>query len=59
MGALRDGHRVALFFSGLRRAGENLAQVLKLRAAELPPLIQMCDAQARNLPGELQTILAH
>jgi transposase len=57
--ALRDGHRVALFFSGRRHAGENLAQVLKLRAAELPPPIQMCDALSRNLPGELQTILAH
>ncbi len=57
--ALRDGYRVALFFSGRRHAGENLAQVLKLRAAELPPPIQMCDALSRNLPGELQTILAN
>jgi transposase len=57
--ALGDGHRVALFFSGRRHAGENLAEVLKLRAAELPPPIQMCDALSRNLPGELQTILAH
>jgi transposase len=57
--ALRDGHRVALFFSGRQHAGENLAQVLKLRANELPPPIQMCDALSRNLPGELQTILAH
>jgi transposase len=57
--ALRDGHQVALFFSGRRHAGENLAAVLKLRAAELPPPIQMCDALSRNLPGELQTILAH
>jgi transposase len=57
--ALRDSHRVALFFSGPRHAGENLAQVLKLRAAELPPPIQMCDALSRNLPGELQTILAN
>ena len=57
--ALRDGHRVALFFSGRRHAGENLAQVLKHRAEELPPPIQMCDALSRNLPGELQTILAH
>jgi transposase len=37
--ALRDGQRVALFFSGRRHAGENLAEVLKLRAAELPPPI--------------------
>ena len=57
--ALRDGHRVALFFSGRRHAGENLAEVLKKRVAELPPPIQMCDALSRNLPGELQTILAH
>jgi hypothetical protein len=57
--ALRDGHQVALFFSGRRHAGENLAEVLKHRAAERPPPIQMCDALSRNLPGELQTILAH
>jgi len=57
--ALRDGHRVALFFSGHRHAGENLAQVLKHRAEELPPPIQMCDALSRNLPGELQTIVAN
>jgi transposase len=57
--ALRDGQRVALFFSGRRHAGENLAEVLKHRAAELPPPIQMCDALSRNLPGELQTILAN
>lgn len=57
--ALRDGHHVALFFSGRRHAGENLAEVLKHRAAELPPPIQMCDALSRNLPGELQTIVAH
>ena len=57
--ALRDGHRVALFFSGRRHAGENLSQVLKHRAETLPPPIQMCDALSRNLPGELQTILAN
>ena len=57
--ALRDGHRVALFFSGRRHAGENLAEVLRHRAAELPPPIQMCDALSRNLPGELQTMVAN
>jgi transposase len=57
--ALCDGQRVALFFSGRRHAGENLAEVLKHRAAALPPPIQMCDALSRNLPGELQTILAN
>ena len=57
--ALRGGQRVALFFSGRRHAGENLAEVLKHRAAELPAPIQMCDALSRNLPGELRTIVAH
>src|SRR5262249_18558707 len=33
--ALRDGRRVALFFSGRRHAGENLAQVLRHRAEQL------------------------
>jgi hypothetical protein len=56
---LREGHRVALFFSGSRHVGENLAWVLKPRAPELPPPIQMCDALSRHLPGELETILAH
>jgi transposase len=45
--ALRDGHRVALFFSGRRHAGENLAEVLKLRAEQLPPPIQMCAMPCR------------
>jgi transposase len=57
--ALHDGHRIALFFSGRRHAGENLSQVLKHRAESLPPPIQMCDALSRNLPGELQTIVAN
>jgi transposase len=57
--ALSNGHRVVLFFSGRRHAGENLAEVLELRAEELPPPIQMCDALSRNLPGELQTIVAN
>jgi hypothetical protein len=53
------GRRIALFFSGSQHAGENLRDVLKRRAAELPPPIQMCDALSRNRPGELQAILAN
>jgi transposase len=55
----REGHKIALFLSGRRHAGENLKDVLLRRAAELPPPIQMCDALARNLPGELATIVAN
>jgi transposase len=53
------GHRIALFFSGRKHAGENLEDVLAQRAAELPLPIQMCDALARNLPAELETIVAN
>jgi transposase len=55
----RAGIRIALFFSGRQHAGENLADVLRLRADELSPPIQMCDALSRNAPGDLQTILAN
>jgi transposase len=55
----RDGRRIALYFSGRKHAGENLKDVLVRRAETLEAPIQMCDALPRNLPGELQTILAH
>ena len=53
------GRRIALFFSGRKHAGENLKDVLSQRATDLAPPIQMCDALSRNLPGELETILAN
>ena len=55
----RDGYRVALFFTGRRHAGENLAHVLAQRAADLGPPMQMCDALSRNLPKSLEVILGH
>ena len=55
----RQGQRIALFFTGRRHAGENLAAVLARRAAELGPPIQMCDALSRNLPKSLEVILGH
>ena len=45
-----EGHKIALYFTGGRHAGENLAEVLKKRRAELPSPIQMCDALSRNVP---------
>ncbi len=54
-----DGQRVALFFTGHRHAGENLARVLAERAANLGPPIHMCDALSRNLPKSLAVVLAH
>ncbi len=55
----RDGHRIALFFSSQKHADENLADVLKRRSAELDTPIQMCDALSRNMPKELETIVAN
>jgi transposase len=45
----REGRRIAIFFSGHQHAGENLADVLRRRAAELPAPIQMCDALSHNI----------
>ena len=39
-----SGRKIALYFTGRQHAGENLADVLKQRAAELRSPIQMCDA---------------
>jgi hypothetical protein len=55
----RAGRRIALFFSGRQHAGENLSDVLTQRAAALEPPIQMCDALSRNMPAELDTIVAN
>jgi transposase len=55
----RAGQRIALFLTGRRHAGENLAKVLAARAADLDPPIQMCDALSRNLPKPFTVILAN
>jgi transposase len=44
------GWKIALYFTGRQHAGENIADVLHQRAAELPSPIQMCDALSRNVP---------
>jgi hypothetical protein len=54
----REDRHIALFFTGVQHAGENLADVLAKRAAELPKPIQMCDALAANTAGEFETIVA-
>jgi hypothetical protein len=57
--ATRDGHRIALFVTGRRHAGENLARILAERTADLGPPIQMCDALSRNLPKPLAVVVGH
>jgi transposase len=57
--SVMDAHRIALFLTGRRHAGENLATVLAQRAADLAAPIQMCDGLARNVPAAFETILAN
>jgi transposase len=53
--------RIALYFTGWKHAGENLADVLKRRAEESASPIQMCDALSRNTPKlkGVKVLLAH
>jgi len=53
-----SGHRIALFFTGRKHAGENLESVLTERAEELGPPIQMCDLLSSNTSGDFETIVA-
>lgn len=52
------GHRIALFMTGPRHAGENLAQVLEHREPARPPPVHMSDGLSRNPPGEHPTVSA-
>ena len=51
--------KMAVFMTGGRHAGENLADILQKRSTALPPPVQMCDALSRNLPENFKTILAN
>jgi transposase len=51
-------HKIALFFTGPKHAGENLADVLARRATELKAPIQMCDCSSKNTCGAFKSILA-
>jgi len=55
----RDGHPVALYCTGRRHAGENVATVLAHRTAGLEPPILMCDALSRNVPKAVAVVLSN
>jgi transposase len=57
--ATKGERAIALFFTGRQHAGENLADVLKRRAAQLKVPVQMCDALAANTAGDFKALLAH
>ena len=55
----RGGQRqMALYLSGRRHAGENLAELLGKRPPETAPPIQMSDALSANWTGEFERIVA-
>ena len=53
------GHRIALFFTGEKHAGENLYSVLQRRKEGLDPPIHMCDGLSHNAPKDLKVILSN
>jgi transposase len=57
--SIGNSYRIAMFFTGHKHAGENLADVLKHRASELNAPIQMSDALSRNIPKAFETLVAH
>jgi transposase len=50
--AMTEGRTIALFFTGRRHAGENLAAVLDHRSPGLAPPTLICDALDRNVPPD-------
>jgi transposase len=55
---LPQGRKVALYFTGHKHAGQNLDDILALRARELDPPTQMSDALACNFVSVFRTIVA-
>ena len=54
-----EKHQIALYYTGRKHAGENMADLLALRDVDRGPPIQMCDALSRNLPKPFKTVLAN
>ena len=54
-----QGQRIALFFTGRKHAGENLAELLVARAEGLEPPIQMSDALPANKPAGVTVVSSH
>lgn len=52
-------HRIALFFTGQKHAGENFDLTLQRRLAGLDKPIHMCDALSRNFSKNFETILCN
>jgi hypothetical protein len=51
--------QIALFYTGRKHAGENMADLLRRRQEHLAPPVLMCDALSRNIPENFKIILAN
>jgi hypothetical protein len=51
--AITAAYRIALYFTGLKHAGENLAEVLEKREKGLPPPTHVSDGLGHNKPGKI------
>lgn len=59
-GLVAEGpHRITLYRTGRKHAGENLDRLLAKRAGGLSPPIHMCDALSRNESKGFRTIVAN
>lgn len=56
--SITEAGPIALFCSGRKHAGENLAEVLGWRDGERAPPIHMCDALERNRPKNEEVVAA-
>ncbi len=54
-----NNQKIALFYTGRKHAGENMADLLQHRQSDLSPPIQMCDALSRNTSEAFKSILAN
>lgn len=54
-----ETQKIALFFTGRRHAGENLADLLAKREPGRSPPIQMSDAKSGNTPDHVDTITSY
>jgi hypothetical protein len=54
-----NGRQIALFFTGRNHAGENIAEILARRSADLDAPILMCDALSRNTSTDFSAIVAN
>jgi hypothetical protein len=51
-----NDQKIALFFTGRKHAGENLADLMQRRQSDRSPPIQMCDALSRNTSEAFKSI---